>query len=115
MIRFRVILRFALFGQRATSLAQLYYRYTHFMNEPPHVEIRCLDAMEYVWRPYYVDLLRRTHVFEHGDIDPKVAKQVGLLAIDEGSYVTLLVWHLLLCCSASSTRGSQKGTFDTQR
>ncbi|XP_065287350.1 membrane metallo-endopeptidase-like 1 [Dermacentor albipictus] len=75
MIRFRVILRFSLFGQRATSLAQLYYRYTHFMNEPPHVEIRCLDAMEYVWRPYYMDLLRRTHVYQHGDIDPKVANQ----------------------------------------
>ncbi|KAK8766162.1 hypothetical protein V5799_007057, partial [Amblyomma americanum] len=75
MMRFRIILRFALFGKRATSLARLYYRYTRFMNDPPHVELRCLDAMESMWRTYYIDFLRRLHVHDYGDISPLVGRE----------------------------------------
>ncbi|KAL1473495.1 hypothetical protein MTO96_038626 [Rhipicephalus appendiculatus] len=75
MIRFRIILRHMLYGHQTTSLAQIYYQYTHFMNQPPQVEIRCLDALEYYLRPYYIDFLRRIHVFQYADIHPMVQVQ----------------------------------------
>ncbi|KAL1479834.1 hypothetical protein MTO96_051541 [Rhipicephalus appendiculatus] len=56
-------------------LVEIYYQYTHFMNQPPQVEIRCLDALEYILRPYYIDFLRRIHVFQYADIHPMVQVQ----------------------------------------
>ncbi|XP_077553590.1 uncharacterized protein LOC144168495 [Haemaphysalis longicornis] len=74
MIKFRLYLRMSLFGKRPTSLARLYYRYTHFMGDPPEVELRCLDALEPIFNLYYLDFLRRTHVFAHRDIPKDLTK-----------------------------------------